>query len=193
LQYEQNQNQLKVDVKLNQGGSDGGSDGGGDRIKQTYEASSITRVVAYLLGADDNFQGGSDGGSVGGADLSMSQFVFGGAGKDKIHGGRGNNVLVGGSGDDNIQGGSGRDILIGGLGEDTLEGKAGDDILIGGTTANQDYLNVLDQALADWATGDLNATLFSLGNLIDDHEEDDLFGDQGTDYLYGGVGDKLKQ
>ena len=72
MQFKQNQHQLKVDVKLNQGGSDVGSDGGGNNIQQTYEASSVTRVVSYLLGGDDHYNG-----SDGGADIPMSQFVFG--------------------------------------------------------------------------------------------------------------------
>ena len=207
LHYKQNRNQLKVDVKLNQGGSDGGSDGGRDcghdnnsgrstRIRQTFQASSVNRIVAYLLDGNDHYNGGSYGGSDGGADaanIPMSQTVFGGTGNDQIQGGLANDILIGGSGDDEINGGSGRDILIGGLGKDTLHGNAGDDILIGGTTANQDYLTALDQALADWSTGNVNATLVGLGAITDDHEKDKLWGELGTDYLYGGVGDKLKQ
>ena len=193
MQYKQNQHQLTVDVKLNQGGSDGGSDGGSNNIQQTYQASSVTRVVAWLLDGDDHYNGGSDGGSGGGADIPMSQFVFGGAGKDQIQGGSGNDVLIGGTGDDDIQGGSGRDILIGGLGKDKLKGNAGDDLLIGGSAANENYLAALDQALADWASGNLAATLFDLGIITDDNNKDELFGEQGNDYLIGGVGDKLKQ
>lgn len=147
----------------------------------------------YLLGGDDHYNGGSDGGSDGGADIPMSQFVFGGDGNDKIQGGTGNDVLIGGTGDDDLKGGSGRDILLGSLGSDQLKGNTGDDILIGGSAANQDYLQALDQALADWVSGNLNATLFHLGSLFDDNRRDDLSGDQGTDYLYGGVGDKVKQ
>ena len=189
IQNKQNQNQLNVDAKLDQGGSNGG----GDRIQKTYQASSVTRIVAWLLNGDDSYSGGNNGGVDVGADVQVSQFVFGGAGNDQIQGGAGNDALIGGSGDDDIQGGSGRDILIGGLGKDTLHGNAGDDILIGGVAANENYLTALDQAIADWGSGNLAATLFDLGVITDDNNKDKLFGEQGNDYLYGGVDDELKQ
>ena len=59
--------------------------------------------------------------------------------------------------------------------------------------ANQDSLEAIDQALASWSTGNLNATLLYLGLMTDDLEKDELSGDAGIDQLFGGVGDKLKQ
>ena len=70
---------------------------------------------------------------------------------------------------------------------------SGDDVLIGGSVANQDSLEAIDQALASWSTGNLNATLLYLGLMTDDLEKDELSGDAGIDQLFGGVGDKLKQ
>ena len=58
---------------------------------------------------------------------------------------------------------------------------------------NQDDLAAVDQVLADWASGNLAATLFDLGAIIDDNEKDELWGEQGNDYLIGGASDKLKQ
>lgn len=204
IDYKQNQGLLKVDVKLNQGGSDCDSDddeddddddneqdNDGDRIRRTFQISSVNRIVAYLLGGNDHYNG--DLGSDGDAASGISQFVFGGAGDDHIKGGSGSDVLIGGSGDDDIHGGSGRDILIGGTGQDKLKGNAGNDLLIGGSAANENYLTALDQALADWVTGSLTATLFDLGTITDDNRKDDLFGEQGNDTLIGGSGDKLKQ
>jgi len=163
LKFNEKKNELKVDVKLNQGGSDGGSDCG------------------------------SDGGSDGGSDAAISQFVFGGAGNDHIKGGRGNDVLVGGAGNDDLQGGSGADILIGGIGKDKLKGGRGNDLLIGGSTANEADLALLDEALASWTINDLNGALGWIGTVTDDNTRDDLFGDQGNDYLQTGNGDKRKR
>jgi hypothetical protein len=141
----------------------GGSDGGRDRINQTITASSINRIVAYLRDGDDNIQGG-----------------------------RGNDVLIGGPGQDDIKGGSGADILIGGTGKDNLQGGKGNDLIIGGSTANENNLAALDQALAEWTSGGLNSALSLFGTIVDDNEKDDLFGEEGDDYLHFGNGDKRK-
>lgn len=206
LKFNEKKDEVKVDVKLNQGGSEGGSDAGsdggsdgasdGDRIKQTIPLSSIDRTVAYLCGGDDHYDGGSDGGSDrgsdGAADAAIPQFVFGGAGDDHLRGGRGNDVLSGGTGDDDLQGRSGLDILIGGLGRDKLKGGRDDDLLIGGSVANENNLDAVDAALTKWVSGDLAAALWELGAHTDDEEEDTLKGQQGDNYLLGGVGDKVK-
>ncbi len=201
LKFDEKKNELKVDVKLNQtggsdggfdGGSDGGSDGGHDGGKQTFAISSINRVVAYLCDGDDQYNGGSDGGSDGGSAAAISQFVFGEAGNDNIQGGRGKDVLSGGSGKDDIKGGRGADILIGGTGNDNLQGGRGNDLIIGGSTANENNLTALDQALAEWSIDHLTAALSFIGTVTDDNEKDDLFGEDGNDYLHYGNGDKRK-
>ena len=70
LKFKSRKDELKVDIKLDQKGSDGGSDnrsdGGRDRIRRTFTASSIERIVTYLCGGDDHYNGGSDAGSDGG-------------------------------------------------------------------------------------------------------------------------------
>lgn len=208
LKFNEKKDQLQVDVKLDQGGSDarsdgdsdggsdgksdGESDGGGDRIKRTFQLSSVDRIGSHLCGGNDHYSGGSDGGSDGGADAAISQFVLGGAGNDHIKGGRGNDVLVGGAGEDNLYGGAGNDILIGGDGKDKLKGGRGDDLLIGGSAADGDDLAALDVARADWTSGDLAGALVDLGAITDDGEKDDLKGEQGDDERFGGIGDKLK-
>lgn len=90
LKQDDKKGTLKVDVKLNQGGSDGGSDGGADRIKQTFVASTINRIVAFLFDGDDHYDGGCDGGSEGGSDGrsdAIPHLVFGGNGNDLLIGG----------------------------------------------------------------------------------------------------------
>ena len=103
----------------------------------------------------------------------VPQFVLGGAGDDRLYGGRGRNVLVGGAGDDVLHGGGSRDILIGGAGKDKLKGDREEDLLIGGTAARENELPALDAAFADWAVGDLDATLIDLGGLtnLDEHAD----------------------
>ena len=178
LQYKANQDELKVHAHLNQGG-------GGEHIQQTFTASSINRIVAFLCGGDDHYNGGSN--------AATEQFVFGGAGDDHLQGGSGNDVLSGGSGNDHLQSESGRDILIGGTGKDHLQGGQADDLLIGGSAANENDLAAVDAALADWASGNLAGALIDLGAITDDGDKDHLQGQQGTDVLIGGIGDTLQQ
>jgi len=221
LKFNNKKDELKVDVKLNQGGSDagsdggsdggkdkkkrgkggsdGGSDGGYDRFKRVLPASTVERVVAYLGDGDDRYDGGSDGGSDGGTDggrdAPISQFIFGGAGDDHIKGGGGNDVLNGGSGKDHLEGGNGRDILLGGTGKDKLKGGRGDDLLVGDSAANEHDLTSLHAALANWsgtASDRLDAALVDIGLLTDDGDKDDLKGEKGDDELFGSGKDKLK-
>lgn len=131
-------------------------------------ATSIDRIIGFLLGGDDHDNGGSDGGCDIGSDsasdlAAISQFIFGGDGDDHIQGGIGNDVLLSGSGSDDLQSGSDLDIVIGGACKDTLQGGRGDDPLIGGWAVNEIYLTALDAALT-----------------------------KGINVLIGGVGDKLK-
>lgn len=123
-----------------------------------------------------------------------NDIVFGGSGNDWIDGGKGSDLLFGGDGNDCVKGGDGRDILIGGDGRDNLRGGRGNDLLIGGEVDIdwEDALdpNDLDDALAEWATGDLADTMSILGNVVDDDERDWLFGEQGHDTLIGGNGDR---
>jgi Ca2+-binding RTX toxin-like protein len=60
--------------------------------------------------------------------------IDGGAGNDKLRGGRGADILLGAEGKDNLRGAGGRDLLIGGDGCDRIIGNSGEDLLIGGTT-----------------------------------------------------------
>ncbi|MEO1777193.1 MAG: calcium-binding protein [Pseudomonadota bacterium] len=59
----------------------------------------------------------------------------GGAGRDTLVGGSGNDQLWGGAGHDILQGRAGDDMLIAGAGRDTLEGGSGADIFVAGADA----------------------------------------------------------
>ena len=189
LRFNERRDELTVDVRLNQYGRTGDAFGGRVNITQTFQASSIDRIVAFLRGGDDYYYGGGDSSSA----PAISQFVFGDSGNDHIRSGRGDDVLIGGSGNDNIHGGSGADVLIGGSGKDDLNGGRDNDLLIGGSTANEDDLSALDAALANWVNRDFDATLLALGARTDDLEKDWLRGESGIDQLIGGVGDWLRQ
>ena len=68
-------------------------------------------------------------------DISLTAWLYGDTGDDRLKGGAGNDVLLGGMGADLLIGSQGRDLLIGGTGADRLVGNADDDILIAGTTS----------------------------------------------------------
>ncbi|MCP4783500.1 MAG: hypothetical protein GY903_08230, partial [Fuerstiella sp.] len=79
----------------------------------------------------------------------------------------------------------------------------GNDLLIGGSLETDwqsifdvdaaDPLNALDTAMTEWASGNLADTMDILGNVLDDDDKDDLFGEKGTDVLLGGVRDRMKK
>src|SRR5262249_40913002 len=62
------------------------------------------RLTAYGQGGDDDIQ-------VAGG-ISLSAWLYGGSGNDRLKGGSGSNVLLGGAGDDLLVGGNDRDVLI---------------------------------------------------------------------------------
>jgi autotransporter-associated beta strand protein len=108
--------------------------------------------------------------------------IFGGAGRDTILTGSGNNWADGGDGNDLIVSREGDDILFGGAGNDDLNAGTGDDILSGGIGN-------------DRMTGGGGADLLigGLGNDIIRGEsgQDVLIGNGGSDTLRGGDGDDL--
>ena len=80
--------------------------------------------------------------------------LVGQAGGDALFGAGGRDILLGGDGDDFLFAGGGRDVLVGGRGADVIRqtflfgSDADEDILIDGTTAYDDPLNALTNALA---------------------------------------------
>jgi Dockerin type I domain/PKD domain/RTX calcium-binding nonapeptide repeat (4 copies) len=183
LRLDEKKNEFKVDVKLNQGGS-----GGVKPFKQTFVASQIERVVAFLCGGNDHFDGGSDGGSDGGANFHIPQIVFGGDGNDKLHGSAYSDALFGGAGIDDIKGSDGNDLLVGGRHRDSIKGGGGDDLQIGGWIGNDfnDPSIVVDvqMALTAWQSKSIVTVLAALGQLHDDGVQDHQKGDQGRNTIY---------
>jgi Ca2+-binding RTX toxin-like protein len=135
--------------------------------------------------------------------LTNSTILYGGAGDDRLSGGRGEDILIGGSGNDVLTADGNRDVLIGGDGADTLTGRGDEDILIAGytsydapTAANQQALDAImrewKRTDADYATrishlqngGGLNAgSLLNGATVFDDAFVDSLTGSQGRDWF----------
>jgi Ca2+-binding RTX toxin-like protein len=113
-------------------------------VFQATTATDFSRLVVY--GGDEN-----DDLQVAGS-ISLSAWLHGGAGNDRIKGGAGNDILLGGDGDDLIVGGNGRDLLIGGFGADRLVGNADDDILITETSLHEAHAAALQAVLAEWGS-----------------------------------------
>ena len=197
---------MTVNLKLNQGG--GCLNDEGEHIRQTFRASLVNRIVAWLFGGDDQYIG-NNGGNNGSSDGAIPQYVFGGSGDDHLQGGRGNDVLSGGSGNDELFGRDGSDILIGGLGCDTLRGQDGDDILVANRVTFESDDIALQSVLAEWTSGRsfatrvanlrgtgsgtrLNGSTFlDSTTVLNDNAVDQLFGSNGQDWFLGTVGQDL--
>jgi Ca2+-binding RTX toxin-like protein len=106
----------------------------GDRIKVKL-TGGVTQVKRFAEVDEIVFKGfGGDDRADNDTDVSMT--AQGGAGRDVLAGGDGDDLLRGGPGDDLLLGGDGDDELDGGPGNDRLFGGDGDDVLSGGPGAN---------------------------------------------------------
>lgn len=174
--------EIKVDAKLGNGKSD----------VQRFDSTDVDSIEIYVGDGNDHVKIHEPNINSTTASWYTSSIIDGGNGKDHLTGGSGRDVLVGGLGDDHLDGGSGMDILIGGDGKDKLKGGSDNDLLIGGITSENDS-TAFDAALTSWSEGDADLALLHLGTLTDDNDKDDLAGENGDDFLVGGVGDKVKQ
>lgn len=128
-----------------------------------------TGAAADLGDGSDQYIGGN----------SAFNLVLGGAGNDRISGGRFRDDLEGGSGDDRITAGAGRDILLGNAGNDKLNGGSDDDLLSG---------NSGDDVLFGGAGADLLGGGAGMDRLFGGPGPDELIGGPGRDRLNGGPG-----
>jgi Ca2+-binding RTX toxin-like protein len=135
--------------------------------------------------------------------ISISAWLYGEAGDDRLKGGAGHDVLIGADGDDLLIGGAGRDILIGGANRDGIYGNAQDDILIAGIVDfGSDFSAALGVIQDEWLSthGFLvrianiegwgpSATSFQLNSttVFDDNAKDTLTGDQGLDWFFANL------
>uniref|UniRef100_A4XQ74 Hemolysin-type calcium-binding region n=1 Tax=Ectopseudomonas mendocina (strain ymp) TaxID=399739 RepID=A4XQ74_ECTM1 len=84
---------------------------------------SLLDIQLALLAGDDVITGTD----------KHHNWLFGGAGNDKITGNAGSDELYGGDGDDQLFGLAGDDLLFGGAGNDLLDGGKGVDTMVGGS------------------------------------------------------------
>ncbi len=138
--------------------------------------------------------------------ITLSAWLYGDDGDDRLKGGGGDDVLIGGAGDDVLKGGAGRDLLIGGLGADQITGNGGDDILIAGGTIydNSSSFDAGNEAafsavMAEWTRKDRTAAqriaalssgvgpnagyALNAANVYDDGASDTLIGGNGDDWF----------
>jgi Ca2+-binding RTX toxin-like protein len=128
-----------------------------------------TGAAADLGTGNDRYRGGA----------SAFNLVLGGAGNDRMTGGRFRDSLEGGGGDDSAAGGRGRDVLLGNAGNDKLNGGADDDLLSG---------NAGDDLLIGGAGADLLGGGAGNDRLFGGPGADQLIGGKGKDRLNGGPG-----
>jgi titin len=161
--------------------------------------SPTGRIIAYGQGGDDDIQ-------VAGS-LSLSAWLYGGDGNDRLQGGAGHDVLLGGAGNDTLHGGLGLDLLIGGLGADDLVGNADGDLLIAGTTAHDANEAALCAIMAEWTSARDYATrvanlrgtgsgprangsyFLNATTVFDDGAVDRLTGSSGQDWIFANIAD----
>jgi hypothetical protein len=155
--------------------------------------SPTGRLIAYGMAGNDDIEVASG--------ITLSAWLYGGAGNDRLKGGGGNNVLVGGAGDNELIGGPRNDLMIGGSGPSTLLGTGGNDLMIAGTTAFDANEAALSAIMAEWTSGrsyaDRIANLSGTGSglrangsdfLIASGPSATVFDNGVSDVLHGGSG-----
>lgn len=172
-----------------------------------------------LNGTYDGFDSITIYGQSGNDDLAVDgkivkrAWIYGGAGNDRLQGGKGDNVLVGGAGNDMLFDGNGFSLLIGGGGQDQLSGSSGGDILIGDATDFDDpndvpSVNALTAILGAWENigRSANSTYAervaavlpllstsgnNAGHIHDDGAADTLTGGSALDFYFATIGDQI--
>ena len=96
---------------------------------QTFLSNSGAQHVAGGAGKDLVFTGAGNDVVNG---FAGHDTIFAGKGADVVHGGTGNDIESGGGGNDRVFGDAGSDLLAGSLGTDKLYGGGGGDVLISG-------------------------------------------------------------
>ncbi|MCI0360601.1 MAG: TIGR03118 family protein [Planctomycetaceae bacterium] len=168
---------------------------GGEQIG-TFALAAVGTIRFDGLAGDDRIQIADE--------ITVTTILDGGAGDDRLLGGRGNNVLLGGSGEDLLLGSVGRDILIGGTDRDLVIGRGGDDLLIGGSTAHDNNEAALLQILAEWTSSESYETrianlrsgagglpILDATTVPDDAARDVLHGGNSLDWYFAGDADLL--
>ena len=131
--------------------------------------------------------------------VTLSAWLYGGTGNDRLKGGGGTDVLLGQGGADLLVGGDGRDLLVGGTGADRIVGNGDDDILLAGVFLNESDPHAVCAVMREWTRSDktaaervtalqngsgLNGLVVLDGTTVsDDADEDVLTGSSGYDWF----------
>lgn len=138
---------------------------------------------------------------IGGGSFTVPETFYGMAGSDILAGGGGIDNLFGEGAEEwhrvmsppFLGGEPGNDTLMGGGGDDSLRGTAGDDVYVGGDGDDTASFYRSDAAVAvdlgaGTATGEGNDELRGIENVTGTNFADTLTGDEGDNFLYGGIG-----
>jgi len=153
------------------------------------DATSAVKVDLALTTAQNTLGAGTD-------QLISIEYVHGSSYADTLMGTSGANYIFGGAGNDQLFGRAGDDFLAGGEGNDTVDGGIGidtvsfDDGVEGGAVVS------LARGTASGHTGDRLAAmqvdhLVSIENVYGSAYSDNISGDSGSNYIFGGAGDDL--
>ena len=164
-----------------------------------------------ILNADDGITSGNDTVHAGDGNdtirgLGGDDDLYGEDGRDTIYGGDGVDWLDGGKNDDSLFGGDKNDYLFGQGGDDQLYGENNNDYLDGGAGADRldggDGIDVVSYYLSDegvhvslspfhlvgsgnWGGDAEGDTLFSIENLSGSKYDDELYGNNQANLLWG--------
>lgn len=168
--------------------------GGGDDQIFAYEGNDIVEAGSgydYVEGGEgnDRIYGGTEDDFLFGDQnpntappnspvIGGDDFIDGEQGNDELIGGIGNDTLLGGLGNDLLGGGEGNDVLDGGAGNDLrLDGGPGSDVIHGGEGSDSLYSG----SRAAGEEGGEGGGSFPASQGLDQ-----LFGEEGDDYLNSG-------
>ena len=196
------------DIRVSKGGGQSlkvRMDGLDQQVAPAPFGSTFSRIVVFAMAGDDEVRVADD--------LSITSWLYGGTGNDRLWGGKGDDILLGEDGNDRLNGGKGNDLLIGGQGADQLFGDDDEDLLIGGFTKydtnaialfaiheewrlNPNYpkrtANILGTGSGPHFEKRLNADYFlrSTGpnaTVWDDGDQDSLSGGAGRDWFFANL------
>jgi Ca2+-binding RTX toxin-like protein len=163
-------------------------DGGGGSDTASYASGTGEVFVNLTSGFADDGMGGTD------TLINIENFL-GSAFNDGARGNAGANILSGAAGHDFMRGMDGNDTLNGGDEDDYLDGGIGDDILDGGAGFDRAAYSV--SALAGvtvdlridgvaQTTGQGSDTLIGIEHVSGTRFDDNLHGDEGDNWIWGG-------